>query len=106
MTCKKCNDVGTVVLPFVGHHEIEKIPCPECALPGVQAQQMPINADDMPPILDLVKVDLDARTAQGIKTYGVPLKPHNGRNCLIDAYHEALDLVQYLRQKIYEEEGK
>jgi hypothetical protein len=33
----------------------------------------------------------------------VPLQAHNGRNALIDAYQEALDLVVYLRQAIEEQ---
>lgn len=34
-----------------------------------------------------------------------PLQPHNGRNALIDAYQEALDLVVYLRQALEECKG-
>lgn len=34
--------------------------------------------------------------------YGTPLQANNGRNPLIDAYQEALDLCVYLRQEIEE----
>jgi len=33
------------------------------------------------------------------------LVPHNGRDALRDAYEEALDLCQYLRQALYERDG-
>lgn len=40
----------------------------------------------------------------GEQKYGTRLQTFNGRNALIDAYQEALDLVMYLRQKFLEEE--
>lgn len=56
-------------------------------------------------IFDLVHLDLDKREDIGTKEYGVPLKPFNGRDALWDAYEEALDLVMYLRQAIYERDN-
>jgi len=56
------------------------------------------------PILGMVLADLTNRALEGNKKYGEPLKAHNGRNGLWDAYQEALDLCMYLRQVI-EEEG-
>jgi len=47
--------------------------------------------------------DLHSRKVMGIKKYGTPLQPHNGRNALQDAYEEALDLCCYLKQKLMEE---
>ena len=38
----------------------------------------------------------------GREKYHTPLQPFNGRDPLIDAYQEALDLAVYLRQAIYE----
>jgi hypothetical protein len=55
-----------------------------------------------PDIVDLVKADLDARREIGRKTYGQALKANNGRDALVDAYQETLDLCQYLRQVIEE----
>jgi hypothetical protein len=55
-----------------------------------------------PDIADLVCQDIMARKAEGTKKYGEPLRPFNGRSALIDAYQEALDLAQYLRQAIEE----
>jgi len=53
-------------------------------------------------ILELVQKDLQARSDMGSKKYGTPLFSHNGRDALMDAYQEALDLVMYLRQTITE----
>lgn len=58
------------------------------------------------PVWDLVQKDMADRDCAGREKYGVPLQPHNGRNALQDAYEEALDLVVYLRQAIYEKTGK
>ncbi len=53
-------------------------------------------------IADLVAVDLRYRKELGIRKYGTPLQAHNGRDALQDAYEEALDLCQYLKQAIEE----
>ena len=55
-------------------------------------------------ITDQIKADLDARTAKGIQTYGHPLTPFMGENLLQHAYEEALDLAQYLKTRLVEEE--
>lgn len=59
-----------------------------------------------PVIHDLVMQDIADRGAFGVSKYGTPLQAHNGRDALIDAYQEALDLAAYLRQAIYERDGK
>ncbi len=56
-------------------------------------------------VLDLVIADLNTRAAAGYKKYGMYLMTHNGRDALVDAYQETLDLVMYLRQAI-EERGE
>lgn len=53
-------------------------------------------------IVDLVIADLRARAAEGLRRYGTPLQAHNGRDALLDAYEEALDLCAYLRQALEE----
>lgn len=58
------------------------------------------------PIVDLVMMDLEARAVMGEQNYGERLKAHNGRNALIDAYQEALDLAMYLRQAIEEQSNE
>jgi hypothetical protein len=54
-------------------------------------------------IWDLVMADMRCRDAIGLQRYGTRLQANNGRHALVDAYHEALDLVVYLRQAIEEE---
>ena len=50
----------------------------------------------------LVQADIEARCELGKQKYGERLQPFNGRDALLDAYQEALDLCQYLRQAIEE----
>ncbi len=40
--------------------------------------------------------DMEQRDRIGVDKYGVPLRPFNGRDSLLDAYEESLDLVAYL----------
>jgi len=56
-------------------------------------------------VWDLVLEDMRARDAAGAEKYGTRLQPHNGRDFLMDAYQEALDLAVYLRGAIYERDG-
>jgi hypothetical protein len=73
--------------------------CPKCsAATSVQ----PIPHGSGTPIVDLVRADLEARAVEGEKKYGERLKANNGRDALVDAYQEALDLCMYLRQAIEE----
>jgi hypothetical protein len=48
----------------------------------------------------LVIADMQERREVGIRRYGTTLQPDNGRDSLIDAYQEALDLAVYLRNEI------
>lgn len=57
-------------------------------------------------IIDLVEKDLRDRAEVGKEKYGTYLRANNGRNSLMDAYQEVLDLAMYLRQLIYEKDGK
>ena len=45
---------------------------------------------------------MKGRDNVGRAKYGTPLQAFNGRNAIVDAYQEALDLVVYLRQVIEE----
>ncbi len=60
--------------------------------------------NENPAIWDLVVRDMIERDAAGREKYGTPLQAFNGRSPLWDAYQEALDLVVYLRQAIFESE--
>jgi len=59
-----------------------------------------------PAIAELVQKDIDARMEKGLETYGEKLRAHNGRDPLVDAYEEVLDLAVYLRQELYERYGE
>jgi len=69
-----------------------------------EEQPAPI-VNDGPCIQDLVIQDMEGRKAVGLKRYGTLLQPFNGRDALRDAYEEALDLAQYLRQAIEERDA-
>lgn len=69
------------------------------------AQPLPKESDS-PIMHDLVRADLLKRLQLGIERYGQPLQANNGRDALMDAYEEALDLTVYLRQAIYERDGR
>ena len=58
--------------------------------------------NDSPSIHDLVIRDMEDRKTMGLAKYGTILQAHNGRDPLIDAYQEVLDLAMYLRQEIEE----
>lgn len=74
---------------------------PERAGREGDSQAMPVPNDSVP-IHDLVQADVEARKVLGTKRYGTPLQAHNGRNALLDAYEEALDLAIYLKQALVE----
>ena len=56
-------------------------------------------------IHDLVTADIADRKAIGIERYGTTLQAGNGRDVLVDAYQEALDMACYLRQAIAERDA-
>lgn len=69
-----------------------------------ESQPMP-TTNDLPHVHQLMINDIQARMDLGTRRYGTPLQPHNGRNALLDAYEELLDLGVYLRQHLFESEG-
>lgn len=62
--------------------------------------------NEEPGVWGLVVNDMCKRDKQGRLRYGMPLQPHNGRDALVDLYQELLDAVVYLRQFLYERDGK
>jgi hypothetical protein len=70
-----------------------------------KGQPMP-DLNDGPVIQELVMKDFEGRLALGIERYGTGLQAFNGRDMLLDAYEEALDLAVYLRGLIYERDLK
>lgn len=79
----------------------------DCGLAGrVTDQPMPlvgVHSRDVEPVLvELIR----QRTALGRSRYGTQLQTHNGRDCRVDALQEALDLSQYLMQRVMELEDQ
>lgn len=66
----------------------------------IKEQQPPVKSSG--DVWLLVLADMEKRRKHGIEKYGVPVQPFNGRDPLVDAYQEALDLCVYLRQAIEE----
>lgn len=56
-------------------------------------------------VLPHVMANMAARIAKGADEYGEPLTTGNGRDALVDAYEEALDLAMYLKQAIMERDA-
>lgn len=55
-----------------------------------------------PAIWPIVIDEMKKRDQLGRQRYGTPLQPFNGRDSLMDAYEEVLDLAVYIRTAIYE----
>ena len=74
---------------------------------GIEMSSQPNPSVNSNPIIqELVMEDMKGRLALGIERYGTGLQAHNGRDMLLDAYEEALDLSVYLRGMIYERDNK
>lgn len=67
----------------------------------IKDQPQPVQ-NNRSAIWELVIDDMWDRDRTGREKYGTPLQAFNGRDALIDAYQEALDLAVYLRQAIEE----
>lgn len=50
--------------------------------------------------------DMEERRQFGIEKYGTPVQAFNGRNAILDAYQEALDLCVYFKQALIEQADK
>ena len=68
----------------------------------IASEQPEPKRKNLPAVWDMVIADMQRRDATGLARYGTRLQPFNGRDVLVDAYQEALDLAVYLRQAIYE----
>jgi hypothetical protein len=75
----------------------------ECAS---RIDQPPPTPNTQLAVWPLVLADMAERDRVGRHRYGTPLQPHNGRDALADAYAEALDLAVYLRQALFERDGR
>ena len=72
----------------------------------LNAPQPEPTPNDRPAVWGLVIADMRERDAVGAEKYKTRLQPHNGRDALVDAYQEALDLCVYMRQLIFERGGQ
>ena len=70
---------------------------------GAATREEPTPDGDGEDVARLVQADIEARAEEGERKYGERLTTGNGRNALVDAYQEALDLCMYLRQQIEEQ---
>lgn len=93
-----CSNCGTVLLYGTRH-----LNCPGL-FAAATPQPAPVLREGVD-VQSLVIADVEARREMGIAKYGTPLQAHNGRDALMDAYQEALDLACYLRQAIAERDG-
>jgi hypothetical protein len=71
--------------------------------PGALVQAPPAPRQGMPSAAEMLLQDMQERIRSGVERFGEHLQIHNGRNTLIDAYHEALDLAAFMRKKIAEQ---
>lgn len=69
-------------------------------LDSVTTEPQPAPTGNGRDVTDMVLDDLKVRREAGTKKYGTSLRTNNGRNPLVDAYQETLDLALYLRQAI------
>lgn len=59
----------------------------------------PIPTDERP-IWEIVIEAMQERNQMGTAKHGTPLQVSNGRDSLVDAFQEAMDLTVYLAQEI------
>ncbi len=73
--------------------------------PSVRLEPMPIQNGSRP-IYELLIDFIRQRAELGLKTYKTYLQAHNGRDALVDALQESVDLNQYLMQMVVEAESQ
>lgn len=71
---------------------------------NLNSPEPPPKMVNTPAIWDLVIGDMKDRDRIGAAKYGQRLSGGDGRDSLVDAYQEALDLAVYLRKAIWERE--
>lgn len=84
----------------MGKKKKEKLRSKGESSPALHLQPDPRS--DGTDVWPLVISDMNDRNHLGKVKYGIPLRIHNGRDALVDAYQEVLDLSVYLRQEIEE----
>ncbi len=69
------------------------------------SQSLPVVQEGVADIQSAVIADINTRREVGIERYGTALQAGNGRDALLDAYEEALDLCMYLKQAMVERDA-
>ena len=64
----------------------------------------PTRSDESQDVEPLLLALIKARMAFGAKKYGTKLCSHNGRDAMMDALQESIDLNQYLVQLLMEQQ--
>jgi len=111
--CKKCG-IGDILLqdqiPTCNYCEEQWINSKAAQVLDARANAVRVEPAPIPNALpaawDLVMADMKARDDFGKAKYNTRLQPFNGRDQLSDAYQEALDLCVYLRNALYERDGR
>lgn len=93
---------------FNGPRAVYVLPAPTLVIKW--EKNMTTHLDEQPPPIpngrrDVQQMVIDdhlARREHGIREYGTPLQPCNGRSALIDLYQELLDATVYVRQELEE----
>jgi len=84
---------------------VQPMPCPGrddvAAWVSADLEQM---VDD-PELAEAIDADLDDRVQVGFHRYGTRLQTFNGRDFLVGAYQEAIDLAMYTRGAILEQDS-
>lgn len=71
-----------------------------------EGDQVLPTKNDHPDIQSMVIADIEQRRQVGISRYGTALQPFNGRDMLLDAYEEAMDLCIYLKGVMVERDSR
>lgn len=106
----KCGNCGTGFLPSGDYNKChycgKSVKLETRSFESLNKPEPMSIPNDNPAIWDLVEHDIRERDKLGTFKYKTRLQGFNGRDALRDAYQEALDLSVYLRQAIFERDGK
>ena len=107
--CEKCHTIMNqcrcmAIDKKVTYGVCDKCMSSDCCVSDAAATPEPMPTEGNVEVLPFVIQDLKARSEFGFKKYGTVLKTNNGRDSLMDAYQEQLDLIMYLKQELLERE--
>lgn len=85
-----------------GHRWANVLRTTEVAISQEQPQPHGTGAPVGERLIELIR----ERTKLGVEKYGEPLTTHNGRDAMLDAIQESIDLNQYLMQVLMESEDE